>query len=118
MRPSSALETALFPANLCSAQAGVGADRETEGTGMNQRMRGLLIAGTMMVSAAALGACATKDYVNKQVATVDTHVTDVSARVTEHDSKIATLDRTSQDALNRATAAGKLAEGKFLYSEV
>jgi peptidoglycan-associated lipoprotein len=85
---------------------------------MNQRMRGLLIAGTMMASAAALGACATKDYVNKQVATVDTHVADVSARVTEHDSHIAKLDQTTQDALNRATAAGKLAEGKFLYSEV
>ncbi|MFL5297263.1 MAG: OmpA family protein [Phenylobacterium sp.] len=85
---------------------------------MNQQMRGLLIAGAMMAGAAALGGCATKDYVNKQVATVDTHVTDVSARVSEHDTRIATLDKTSQDALNRATAAGKLAEGKFLYQEV
>jgi outer membrane protein OmpA-like peptidoglycan-associated protein len=66
----------------------------------------------------ALSACATKDYVNKQVATVDTHVSDVSARVSEHDTRIANLDKTSQDALDRATAAGKLAEGKFLYAEV
>src|SRR6202000_1255318 len=28
------------------------------------------------------------------------------------------LDQTTQDALQRATAAGKLAEGKFLYSMV
>ena len=34
------------------------------------------------------------------------------------DRHLADLDRTSRDALERATAAGKLAEGKFLYSMV
>jgi outer membrane protein OmpA-like peptidoglycan-associated protein len=85
---------------------------------MNQRISGVLSTGAALLGAVALSACATKDYVNKQVATVDTHVADVSARVGEHDTRIANLDKTSQDALDRATAAGKLAEGKFLYSEV
>jgi outer membrane protein OmpA-like peptidoglycan-associated protein len=85
---------------------------------MNQRMSGLVTTGAALLGAVALSACATKDYVNKQVATVDTHVADVNARVNEHDTKIANLDKTAQDALDRATAAGKLAEGKFLYQEV
>jgi len=85
---------------------------------MNHWMSGAGTAGVALLSAVALSACATKDYVNKQVATVDSHVSDVSARVSDHDTRIANLDKTSQDALDRATAAGKLAEGKFLYSEV
>jgi peptidoglycan-associated lipoprotein len=52
----------------------------------------------------ALGGCATKDFVNKQVGAVA--------------DRVSTVDRTSQDALARATAAGKLAEGKFLFQEV
>jgi outer membrane protein OmpA-like peptidoglycan-associated protein len=85
---------------------------------MNQWMSGVGTAGAALLSAVALSGCATKDYVNKQVATVDTHVADVSARVDQHEGRIANLDKTSQDALDRATAAGKLAEGKFLYQEV
>jgi outer membrane protein OmpA-like peptidoglycan-associated protein len=85
---------------------------------MNQWMSGVGTAGIALLGAMALSACATKDYVNKQVATVDTHVADVSARVSDHDTKIANLDKTAQDALDRANAAGKLAQGKFLYQEV
>jgi outer membrane protein OmpA-like peptidoglycan-associated protein len=81
-------------------------------------MSGAGTAGVALLSAVALSACATKDYVNDKVAAVDTHVADVSARVSEHDTRIANLDKTSQDALDRANAAGKLAEGKFLYQEV
>ena len=85
---------------------------------MQVRATGVVFAGAMALGALSLGGCATKDYVNKSVATVDTHVADVSARVSEHDSKLANLDTTTKEALDRATAAGKLAEGKFLYSEV
>jgi peptidoglycan-associated lipoprotein len=77
-----------------------------------------VIAGAMVLGVAGLGGCATHKYVDEHVAAVDTRVSDVSTRVTDHDQKIATLDQTSRDALQRATAAGKLAEGKFLYSEV
>jgi outer membrane protein OmpA-like peptidoglycan-associated protein len=36
----------------------------------------------------------------------------------QHQAQLVKLDQATQDALNRATAAGKLAEGKFLYSMV
>jgi outer membrane protein OmpA-like peptidoglycan-associated protein len=85
---------------------------------MMQRVSTVAMAGAAILAMAGLGGCATKDYVNKQVATVDTHVSDVSARVADHDTKLANLDQTTRDALERATAAGKLAEGKFLFSEV
>jgi peptidoglycan-associated lipoprotein len=92
---------------------------------MSQGISSVVIAGAMMLTVAGLGGCATKKFVTEQVGMVDTHVnavsgqvSDVSARVADHDTKLANLDKTSQDALQRATAAGKLAEGKFLYSEV
>jgi outer membrane protein OmpA-like peptidoglycan-associated protein len=85
---------------------------------MIERASTVLIAGVAILGVAGLGGCATKDYVNKQVAVVDNHVTDVSAKVADHDTRLASLDQTSRDALDRATAAGKLAEGKFLYQEV
>jgi len=43
------------------------------------------------------------------VASVDSHLTDV-------DTRLGATDKTAQDALSRATAAGKLAEGKFDYA--
>src|SRR5712675_1620510 len=92
---------------------------------MSQRTSRVLIAGAMVLGMVSLGGCATKKFVNEQVGQVSTRVddvsgkvTDVNARVNDHDAKLATLDQTSRDALQRATAAGKLAEGKFLYSEV
>lgn len=65
-----------------------------------------LVAGGLAVSG-----CATKKYVNNQVG-------QVNARVDGHDTQISELDKTSREALERATAAGKLAEGKFMYSMV
>lgn len=64
---------------------------------------------TLAIAAVALGAlslggCATKKYVNEQITPVATH--------------LAAVDKTSQEALQRATAAGKLAEGKFMYQVV
>jgi outer membrane protein OmpA-like peptidoglycan-associated protein len=80
--------------------------------------------------------CATKKYVRTEVETLKTRVDEVQGQVEEnqtavrdHDEKIGAqgqiLDeqgreiqatsKTAQDALNRATAAGKLAEGKLLY---
>jgi len=85
---------------------------------MIHRAPKVLVAGAMLLGVASLGGCATKKYVNEQVSAVDTRVSDVSTRVGEHDTKIATLDTATKDALQRAEAAGKLAEGKFVYSEV
>jgi len=85
---------------------------------MIHRAPKVLVAGAMLLGVASLGGCATKKYVNEQVSAVDTRVSDVSTRVGQHDTQIATLDTQTKDALQRAEAAGKLAEGKFVYSEV
>ena len=70
------------------------------------------------VSAFSLGGCATKDYVNEHVAAVDANVQATQGQVDRHESHLTQLDQATKEALDRATAAGKLAEGKFLYSMV
>src|SRR3954469_24371694 len=74
-------------------------------------MRPALIASAVALGAVALGGCATKNFVRDQVAVV-------GSRVDATDTHVAAVEGTARDALDRATAAGKLAEGKFLYSEV
>jgi len=85
---------------------------------MIQRRSSALIVGAVLVGAISLGGCATKKFVRQEVGTVDTKVASVESRVTAHDANIAGLDATTKEALQRAEAAGKLAEGKFVYSEV
>ena len=82
-------------------------------------------AAAIAVGALSLGGCATEDYVNKHVAVVDakeqatqTQVDATQSQVAQQQTHLGQLDQATQDALNRATAAGKLAEGKFLYSMV
>jgi len=70
------------------------------------------------VSALSLGGCATKDYVNEHVAAVDAKVQATQGQVDRHETHLTQLDQATKEALDRATAAGKLAEGKFLYSMV
>ena len=69
------------------------------------------IVGVSLAAAVATTGCATKGFVRDQVGAVDNKVTATNGRVD-------TVDRTANEALSRATAAGKLAEGKFLYSVV
>ena len=56
-------------------------------------------------------ACASHKYVDDKIATAN-------GRMDQQDAHLGQLDKTSQDALDRATEAGKLAEGKFNYSVV
>ena len=77
----------------------------------------------MMTSAALIGAqwlggCATQDYVDKHVATVQGQVDSVQSHSQAQDEHIGAVDKTAHEALDRAIAAGKLAQGKFLYSMV
>ena len=83
----------------------------------------IAITATAITAAAiALSGCATKDYVNQQVSAEDSKVqTSLQAtqgQVSQQQGHLAQLDKSTQDALDRATAAGKLAQGKFLYSMV
>jgi outer membrane protein OmpA-like peptidoglycan-associated protein len=52
------------------------------------------------------------------MATVDTKVQAVQDQVSQQQTHLTQLDQTTKEALDRATAAGKLAQGKFLYSMV
>jgi outer membrane protein OmpA-like peptidoglycan-associated protein len=83
-----------------------------------QRLKTAIFATVVAAAAVSLGGCATKDYVNQQVSAEDTKVQATQSEVNEHQTHLAQLDQTTKDALDRATAAGKLAQGKFLYSMV
>ncbi len=79
--------------------------------------------GAALAAAFAVTGCATEKYVNTHVAAVDEKITNTQSeadaqkqRIADHDAMLASLDKTSREAYERAEAAGKLAEGKFLYN--
>jgi len=56
---------------------------------------------------------------DSKIGTLDAkHNADLSALEAKHDADISKLDKNIQEALDRANAAHKLAEGKFVYSTV
>ncbi|HYB52667.1 MAG TPA: OmpA family protein [Thermoanaerobaculia bacterium] len=91
--------------------------------------RRTVVGGALLLGALGLTGCATKQYVGdevskssaaneKHISQVESQVEQTQTKVKEHDQKITELDKTTRDALERAQAAGKLAEGKFVYSLV
>ena len=78
---------------------------------MIQLKTGAVFAAAAILGATGLSGCATKGFVRDQVGAVNT-------RVDQHDTHLANLDQSTKEALDRAEAAGKLAEGKFLFSTV
>lgn len=92
-----------------------------------------------MVTAAvlAISGCATKDFVNEQVSGVNKRMdgqnTDLNSRIDKQGQELSRMyssldgrmsnqqsaldgtSKTAKEALERAVAAGKLAEGKFMY---
>jgi len=81
-------------------------------------MAKLAITGLMLTSVLSLGACATQKYVDEHVAPVQAQVSGVQSHQQAQDQQLAQLDQTTRDAMSRAEAANKLAEGKFLYQMV
>ena len=99
---------------------------------MKNVMAMVLVSGVALLQAG----CATKTYVddkvtevNQRIDTVDNNakagirrldaqvgLMDTSVKKLEED--VASVSRTAQEALDRATAAGKLAEGKLMYEVV
>jgi outer membrane protein OmpA-like peptidoglycan-associated protein len=93
------------------------------------------IAASLIVIGATTG-CATKKYVrnetssvatkmDEQVTALETQIEDAQNRLENHDKaltaqgvEIEKVSGTAMDALERAKAAGKLAEGKLLYEVV
>jgi peptidoglycan-associated lipoprotein len=95
----------------------------------NRKWISLMSGGALLVGIVGIYGCATKQYVSEEVskssATAEKRINEVESqveatqtRVKDHDSRIAELDKTTREALERAQAAGKLAEGKFIYSLV
>ena len=85
--------------------------------------------GALLLGIFGVSGCATKQYVSdevskssatseKRINEVETQVEATQTKVKDHDSRIAELDKTTREALERAQAAGKLAEGKFVFSLV
>ena len=92
---------------------------------MNIAMPKPLMISAMLAAALGVTGCATHKYVDAHVASVDTKIDATQSqadaqkqKLAEHDAMLAGLDKTSREALERAEAAGKLAEGKFLYAMV
>jgi outer membrane protein OmpA-like peptidoglycan-associated protein len=83
-----------------------------------QSIRPAIFLTVMAASALSLGGCATREYVDQHVAAVDAKVQTTQGQVDQHQTHLGQLDQSTKEALDRATAAGKLAEGKFLYSMV
>ena len=96
----------------------------------------LIPAVVLLVVAVALTGCATKKYVNEQVAAGDQvaaakigevqtsveanqkAISDLQAKDADLQKQIATLSDTAKDALKRAQEAGVLAKGDFVWETV
>ncbi len=82
---------------------------------MIERATKVMAVGAMLLAATSLGGCATKKYARNQAAQ---QAAIVGSRVDVVQTQVNAVDGTAKDALSRAIAAGKLAEGKFLFEEV
>lgn len=69
------------------------------------------VTGIVLIAGLTAGGCASHKFVRENLAVVDERVAGVDTRVTE-------VAGTAGEALSRANAAHKLAEGKFLYEVV
>ena len=89
----------------------------------------MLSGGALLLGIFGFTACASKPYVTEEVAKssaasekrindVESQVEATQTRVKQHDAKLTELDNATRQALERAQQAGKLAEGKFVYSLV
>lgn len=96
---------------------------------VNRRWGSLALGGALLLGIFSLPGCASKGYVGEEVskssAATEKRINDVESQVEAtqtivkaHDSKLAELDKSTREAVERAQAAGKLAEGKFVYSLV
>lgn len=96
---------------------------------INRRRVSWIAGGALLVGIFVLPGCASKRYVSEEVSKssatsekrineVESQVESTQTKVRDHDTRIAELDKTTREALERAQAAGKLAEGKFVYSLV
>ena len=93
------------------------------------KARWVYSSGALLLGICGLTACASKTYVGEEVAKssavsekrindVESQVEATQTKVKQHDAKLTELDNATRQALERAQQAGKLAEGKFIFSLV
>ena len=75
------------------------------------------LSGAVLLAMAMTG-CATKGFVRQEVANEDQRVSQVNELASNAQGAANQAQGTAKDALDRANAAHKLAEGKFLYQVV
>src|SRR5262249_45463771 len=81
-------------------------------------MSKLTVTGLMLIGGLSMTGCATQQYVDTHVAAVQSQVTDVQGHQQAQDGQLSQLDENTPEALKRAEAANKLAEGKSVYQMV
>lgn len=85
--------------------------------------------GALFLGIFGVTACASKPFVTEEIAKssaasdrrindVESQVEATQTKVKQHDAKLTELDNATRQALERAQQAGKLAEGKFIFSLV
>src|ERR1700687_381245 len=83
--------------------------------------------GALFLGIIGVTACASKPFVTEEVAKssaasekrindVESQVEATQTKVKQHDAKLTELDNATRQALERAQQAGKLAEGKLIFS--
>jgi peptidoglycan-associated lipoprotein len=99
-------------------------DRERD-TMMRRQSLSAVAVAALAAGTLGLAGCATKGFVRQQVGVEDEKVQATQGQVTAqqatlqaHGQQLTELDKNTREALERAEAAGKLAEGKFVYSMV
>ena len=85
---------------------------------MSKRISGLRLGGAVVLGGLLLAGCATQDYVNQHLTPVQSQVSALQDQARDRDARLAAMDHNSREALDRATAAGVLAQGKFDYAMV
>lgn len=96
---------------------------------VHRRLGTWVTGGALLLGIFGLGGCASRRFVGdevskssaaseKRINEVESQIEATQTKVREHDTKIAELNKSTREAFERAQAAGKLAEGKFVYSLV
>jgi peptidoglycan-associated lipoprotein len=86
-------------------------DNEGVTTLKRSTIRAAALTGVVLAFGVTASGCASHRFVRDNIAVVD-------ARVDQTDANVARVEGTAGEALQRANAAHKLAEGKFLYEVV
>ena len=95
---------------------------------MNDNLKRLTLVAVVLTALVAAG-CASKKYVRTELDThtatstermdgIEGQVEENQTRLDSQEQEITEISQTAQEALDRALAAGQLAEGKFLYETV